>query len=96
MSFYRQQWGLPAVFDRIGERESNCRQELGVHTGCCWGWFQLDLSLHLRDTRLIEPYHDCGVYSRFDADGPEPIEKQRHACAAAALYRLLHLQPWAT
>lgn len=95
MSFYRQQAGLPARFDALGWRESNCRQELGVHTSCCWGYLQLNISLHLRDHRLVERYHDCGVFFRQDADGPEPIEKQRHMCAAKALYDLLGFQPWA-
>lgn len=94
MRFYREQWGLPAEFDRIGWRESNCRQELGVHTSCCWGWLQLSLALHLRDHRLVEPYHACGIFAREDADGPEPIEKQRHMCAVKVLYDLLGYQPW--
>lgn len=94
MTFYRVQAGLPARFDALGWRESNCRQELGVHTSCCWGYLQLNISLHLRDHRLVDRYHDCGIFSRQDADGPEPIEKQRHMCAAKALYDLLGFQPW--
>lgn len=94
MSWYRQRAGLPAVFDRLGWRESNCRNEEGVHTFCCWGWWQLWISLHLDDRRLVDAYHACGVYSSRDVDSDTPADKRRQACAAAALYAVEGLQPW--
>jgi hypothetical protein len=92
MSWYRQRAGLPARFDQLGWRESNCRQELGVHTGCCWGWLQLNVSLHLRDHRLVDRYHRCGVYSVSDANGPD--DKARHMCAAKALFDVVGYSAW--
>lgn len=93
--WYRQAFGLPAVFDGIAWRESNCRQELGVHTSCCWGWLQLNVAVHLADHRLGPRYrNNCGVYSRYDVDGPEPADKWRHVCAAAQLYEVEGLSPW--
>ena len=92
--WYADEHGLPALFDRIIWRESNCRQEIGVRTSCCVGWLQLNADLHVRDHRLREPYKACGVFGNSDIDGPEPIEKRQHMCAATALWRLLGTQPW--
>jgi hypothetical protein len=93
--FYADQFGLPAQFDAIAWRESNCRQELGVSTSCCWGYLQLDASLHLRDHRIGWRYRDaCAVFAETDIDGPEPIEKQKHVCAAAQLYVVMGMGPW--
>ena len=95
MQWYRIRAGLPARFDSIGWRESNCRNEEGVHTSCCWGYWQLNVALHLRDHRLVDAYHDCGVYSRYDVDSDTPGDKQRQACAAKALYDVVGLSAWA-
>jgi len=94
MHWYRVNAGLPARFDSLGWRESNCRNEEGVHTSCCWGWWQLNVGLHLQDHRLVGPYHDCGVYSRRDVDGDNPGDKRRQACAAAALFRVVGYSAW--
>lgn len=96
MSWYRIRAGLPARFDKLGWRESNCRNEEGVHTSCCWGWFQLNVGLHLRDHRLAGPYHDCGVYSRHDVDSDTPGDKLRQACAAKALFDVVGYSAWST
>lgn len=96
MSWYRQNAGLPARFDGIGWRESNCRNEEGVHTSCCWGYWQLNVALHLRDGRLVGRYHACGVYGRTDVDGDNPGDKRRQACAAKALYDTVGMSAWAT
>jgi hypothetical protein len=96
MSWYRQFVGLPARFDALGWRESNCRNEEGVHTSCCWGYWQLNVALHLRDSRLAGRYHNCGVYGRTDVDGDNPGDKYRQACAAKALYDVVGLSAWAT
>jgi hypothetical protein len=95
MSWYRQRAGLPARFDAIGWRESNCRNEDGVRTSCCHGWWQLNVSLHLRDRRLAGRYHDCGVYSYADVNSDTPGDKLRQACAARALYDTVGLSAWA-
>lgn len=95
MHWYRVNAGLPSAFDGIGWRESNCRNEEGVHTSCCWGYWQLNVALHLRDGRLAGRYHDCGVYSRFDVDSDTPGDKRRQACAAKALYSVVGMSAWA-
>ena len=38
MRFYLDQFQMPARFDGIGWRESNCRNEDGVRTSCCHGY----------------------------------------------------------
>jgi len=94
MSWYRQRAGLPARFDAIGWRESNCRNEEGVHTSCCYGWWQLNVGLHLRDGRIGPKYRACGVNSRFDVDSDTPGDKLRQACAAKALYDVVGMSAW--
>lgn len=96
MAYYRQAAGLPAHFDQIGYRESRCRNEDSVHTSCCYGWFQLNVSLHLRDHRLVGPYHACGVYSYADVNSDTQDDKQRQACAAKALYSVVGYSAWRT
>ena len=95
MSWYRARVGLPARFDQIGWRESNCRNEDGVHTSCCHGWWQLNVSLHLRDHRLADRYAACGIDSYTDVNSDNPDDKRRQACAAKALYDVVGLSAWA-
>ena len=94
MEFYRKQWGLPAAFDAIGWRESNCRNEDVVKTFCCHGYWQMYTSLHVRDHRLAPKMEACGVSSHHDLNSDIPIEKQRQACAAKALYDVMGTSPW--
>lgn len=94
MTFYRQQWGLPSAFDGIGWRESNCRQEDGVRTFCCHGYLQLYVSLHLKDHRLAPLYALCGVYSHQDVNSDDPLEKQKHMCAAKMLHETVGSDAW--
>jgi len=94
MRFYFDQFDMPARFDQIGWRESNCRNEDGVRTSCCHGYLQLNANLHVRDHRLRDPYAECGVYGNNDINSDTPDDKQRHACAASKLYGLLGYQPW--
>lgn len=94
MNFYRVQWGLPSAFAGLGWRESNCRNEDGVRTWCCYGYWQLYVSLHLRDSHLADRYHECGVYSAFDVNSDNPFDKQRQACATKALYDVQGFAPW--
>lgn len=95
MSWYRQRAGLPARFDAIGWRESNCRNEDGVRTSCCHGWWQLNVGLHLRDHRLAGRYHHCGVHSYADVNSDTPGDKLRQSCAAKALYDVVGWSAWA-
>jgi hypothetical protein len=95
MHYYRAAVGLPARFDGIGYRESRCINSESVHTSCCWGWWQLNVALHLRDSRLVDDYHACGVYSRSDVDSDTPGDKRRQACAAKALFDTVGYSAWA-
>lgn len=94
MNFYRQQWGLPEAFAGIGWRESNCRNEDGVRTTCCHGYWQMYTSLHLESAVLRPIMHKCEVFSHHDLNSDIPIEKQRQACAARALYDVAGTSPW--
>lgn len=95
MTWYRTAAGLPAQFDKIGYRESRCRNEESVRTSCCVSYWQLWVDLHLRDSRIAPRYHDCGVYSEGDVNSNTPADKQRAACATKVLYDVEGLQPWA-
>jgi len=94
MNFYRVQWGLPAVFDAIGWRESNCRNEDGVHTSCCWGYWQLWIGLQVQDHRMQPRLAWCDVDHYSDVNSDVPIDKQRQACATAQLYAEDGMSPW--
>jgi len=86
MMFYANQVGLPGRFEGIGWRESNCRNEDGVHTSCCWGYWQLH--------RMHLPKPQCDAWSASDINSDDPLEKQRQACVAKALYDAAGLSPW--
>ena|SRR6187399_2104963 len=86
MMFYANQFGLPARFEGIGWRESNCRNEDGVHTSCCWGYWQMH--------RMHFPMPACGINSYQDMNSSNPWEKQKSACATAQLYNAVGLSPW--
>jgi hypothetical protein len=90
MSWYRQRAGLPARFDQIGWRESNCRNEDGVHTSCCWGYWQLH-RMHMGG----EFGRRCGAWSVNDINSDNPGDKRRQACAAKLLYDMVGLSAWA-
>ncbi|WP_373071314.1 hypothetical protein [Gemmatimonas sp.] len=92
MRWHRIDVGLPAYFDGIVWRESNCRAEPAVRTWCCVGPLQLYISLHLRDHRLVDKYHACGVFSESDVNGPEDVA--RHYCAAKALHSVVGDSAW--
>jgi hypothetical protein len=95
MSFYRQQWGLPASFDALGWRESGCRNEDNVRTACCVGYWQLYVATFVRDVRAAPRLGDeCSVYSSTDVDSDTPVDKQRQACAAAVVYSIQGFGAW--
>lgn len=95
MNWYRVAVGLPEAFSGIGWRESNCRNEDAVRTGCCHGYWQLWTDLHLKDHRLAPKMAACGVSSYQDLNSDTPEDKLRQACAAKALYDVVGLSAWA-
>lgn len=92
MNFYRVQWQLPSQFAGIGWRESNCRNEDGVRTSCCHGYWQFH-RIHINGSGLIYGM-PCEVYSVNDLNSDTPIEKQKQACAVKALYEEAGMSPW--
>lgn len=92
MRFYANQFGLPAAFDGIGWRESNCRNEDGVRTSCCHGYWQLH-QMHFAPGNRMD--RNCGADSYNDVNSDTPLDKQRQACAAKQLYDQVGLSPWA-
>ena len=92
MRFYRQQAGLPSSFDSIGWRESNCRNEDGVRTSCCHGYWQLH-RIHFNGSGYIYGKW-CDARSYWDVNSDNPDDKQRQACAAKALYDKEGTSPW--
>lgn len=94
MWFYMAQWGLPERFRGIGYRESNCRNDVTSRPGCCHGYLQLWVTLHLKDHRMAPGYAACEVDEVSDIKGNDPYTKQRHMCAAAVLYDVMGTSPW--
>lgn len=84
----RSQWGK-------GWRESNCRNEDSVSTWCCWGYWQLYVSLFLKDHRLAPLFARCGIWSSGDVDSDITIDKRRQACGARALLDVSGRGAWA-
>jgi hypothetical protein len=66
-----------------------------VKTFCCHGYLQLYISLHVRDHRLAPLYRACGVSTHHDINSDTHEDKQRHLCAAAALYSVVGDEAWA-
>lgn len=91
MTYYRIQAGLPARFDALGWRESNCRNEPGIKTFCCYGYWQIYYSQHAGKLAFW-----CEVGSLWDINGDEPLDKQRQACSAKVLFDESGYQPWST
>ena len=94
MMWYRINAGLPAAFDRIGFRESGCRNENTVRTSCCHGYWQLAIALHLKTPATRNAYHQCGVNSVDDINSNTAHNKKAQACATQVLYRRNGLAPW--
>jgi hypothetical protein len=90
--FYRDQAGLPAVFNSIVWRESRCRND--VHNSCCWGYLSEFYRNHMADRQGRQIYADCGVTSVFDYYGNEALAKQKQVCVAKGLYDIRGLAPW--
>lgn len=94
MSWYRIEAGLPAVFDRLGARESRCTNTDRVRTSCCYGYWQLAIGLHLRTAATRDAYRVCGVTTFDDINSNTPHDKKASACATAVLYHRNGLAPW--
>lgn len=94
MNWYRAQWGLPSQFASLGYRESRCRNDVVSNTGCCGGYWQLYVSLFLRDGSMRGRLAACDVDSPGDVIGNDPYDKQRNACVTRALYDVRGLSPW--
>jgi hypothetical protein len=98
MEFYRVQWELPEYFGgerwQIGFKESSCRND--VSSFCCHGYWQLYVSLHLRDHRLAPRYAECEIDSVDDLLGTSPLQKQKNGCAAKAALDVSGCGAWDT
>jgi len=94
MHRYRIAAGLPAIFDQLGWRESRCLNTVTSRTGCCVGYWQLFVTLHLRDPRVAPRYALCGVRSAADVIGDDRRAKRRQACAAKALLDVAGIGAW--
>lgn len=92
MMFYARQFGLPDRFAGIGWRESNCRNEDGVRTSCCYGYWQLH-EMHFANHPDIYG-RNCGAWSYRDVDSDSAADKQRQACSAKQLYDAAGYSPW--
>lgn len=90
--YLRAQAGLPARFDRLIWRESNCRNEVVSGTGCCVGLLQLN-SIIWRDHRMTDRLADCGA-TWSNVRGTSLASKVRQMCAAKALYDVDGMSPW--
>jgi hypothetical protein len=107
MNFYRIQAGLPQRFDDsgrhqrwvrsdgLGWRESKCGNHEVSSTGCCFGYWQLNMKIFLKDWKLGPRLRDiCLIVDPREVLGIEPLAKQKQACAAYQLYKLNGLTPW--
>jgi hypothetical protein len=94
MTFYRQEVGLPEVFDRLGWRESNCRND--VRTFCCYGYLQIYISLWLspKSTYREGLINTCGITGVSSIFGLSDEQKQAQMCAVKIVYDIDGLRPW--
>lgn len=98
MSWYRQQAGLPDVFDSIGFRESRCANDARPTLPaavCCRGWWAIHKS-NIRAPGYAGGAAACGIRSESDYYGTSPEQKRASACFARVLYDVSGLTPWAT
>lgn len=96
MAYYRIQFGLPDRFQSLGYRESNCRNEEGVRTYCCYGYWQMYFSQHYSDPQGRQIYEECQVDEVTDYNGDSPLDKQKQACTVQGLFKLMGYSPWQT
>lgn len=94
MAFYRIQAGLPDRFQQLGWRESNCRNEEGVRTFCCYGYWQMYFTMHVSDHQGGQVYVRCEVDEVSDYNGDTPLDKQKQACTAKGIFELVGYSAW--
>lgn len=99
LNFYRIEWGIPDGWGdqpRTGPkrswgrgwRESNCDNTANSHhsAGCCFGWWQVASSnITAPGYAAAGVFSNCGVASKWDYWGDDPLAKQRNACIVANL-----------
>ena len=97
MHWYRVEVGLPEIFDRIGYRESRCRNDVTSSTGCCVGWWQNYISSHLSAASAYRApiIALCGVTTRAQILGNTPEQKWAQACVTLVVWTISGLSPWA-
>jgi hypothetical protein len=98
MSWYRQQAGLPEVFDRIGVRESGCQNDAkptSVTARRYRGWWSVGV-MHIYNVVYGPGAAACGIDHESDYYGTSPSQKRASACFAKVLYDNSGMQPWAT
>ena len=97
MSWYRQQAGLPDVFDSIGFRESRCQNDARPSlpaASCCRGWWAIHRG-NIRAPGYAAGAAACGITSERDYYGTSPEQKRASACFARVLYDVSGMTPWA-
>lgn len=94
MDWYRNYVGLPEVFNGLGWRESNCRND--VRTFCCYGYWQEYISLWLstKSTYRDALVNRCGISGVGSIYGNSSKQKLAQSCAAKAVYDISGLGPW--
>jgi hypothetical protein len=94
MEWYRSYVGLPEIFDGLGWRESNCRND--VRTFCCYGYWQIYISLWLQvNSSYREHLIDrCGITGVASIYGLSDRQKLANACAVKVAYDISGLTPW--
>lgn len=98
MSWYRQDVGLPAIFDSIGWRESNCQNDAPPsipEARCCRGWWAIHYT-NIRAPGYKAGAAACGITTESDYYGTSFEQKKASACFAKVLYDVSGLTPWAT
>lgn len=98
MSWYRQQAGLPEAFDRIGVRESGCRNDAPPLSSVARryrGWWSVGV-MHITNRVYGPGAAACGINDESDYYGTSPSQKRASACFAKVLYDNSGMQPWAT
>lgn len=95
MDFWRQQAGLPEIFNAIGWRESNCRNDIPSKTNCCVGYWQIHTG-NFTAPGYRDGIFACGVTRRSDIMGNSDEQKQKQACVTKVLYDVSGMAPWRT
>lgn len=96
MRWYREQAGLPDVFDSIGFRESRCQNDARPTlpaASCCRGWWAIHRS-NIRAPGYAAGAAACGITSEWDYYGNSADQKRASACFARVLYDVSGLRPW--